>query len=194
MNKLKKIFSNPILCIILGSIAILASIIFAPVWDFWEKCPWRTWGNAILDILIALIIVAYLAFYVVKKIKTSTRQVIRVLTIIEFVLLALVAIGCIFTQAKLIKVSGACQIFGLALWIRGTIELFRAYYHQADSKEKYPVWLLALSIFMVTFGTFAFAKPFISNLVILWVFVIALFLFGALLLVVGITTKKVRKK
>ena len=186
---MKKIVKNYLACLILGITFILASIIFAPIWSFWSSCPWGDWGIKIINILIAACIICYLAFYLAKKL-THGKRVIKVLTIVEFGILSLIALGCIFSQFKVINVQGACQIFGLALWTRGTIELFRAYYHRADSKEYYPVWYLAISIIMVTLGTWCFVKPFIQDIVILWIFVASLLILGLLLLVLGINQKK----
>lgn len=191
---MKKVIKNYLVCIILGIISLLAALLFAPIWDFWESCPWKNWGKQIINILIAALIICYLAFYLFKKIKGSGKRVIKVLTIVEFALLAIIALGCIFSQFKIINVNGACQIFALALWTRGCVEIFRAYFYRADSKEVYPVWYLALSIAMVTFGAYCFAKPFIQDIVILWIFVVSLALIGVLLLTLGITNLQKKKK
>lgn len=191
---MKKITKHPIVSIVLGAICLLAALLFAPIWSWWEKCPWKNWGNQILYILIAAVIIAYLALFLFKKVRKASKRVIQVLTIIEFALLSLIALGCIFSQFKIININGACQIFGLALWSRGSVELFRAYYYRSDTKEVYPVWYLALSIAMVTFGTYCFAKPFITDLVILWLFVSIIIVLGLLLLVLGINNLKTKKK
>lgn len=190
---MKKIIKNYIACLIIGIIFLLAALIFAPIWSFWESCPWKDWGMQIINILIAACIICYLAFYLAKKL-THGKRVIKVLTIVEFALLSLIALGCIFSQFKIINIQGACQVFGLALWTRGTIEIFRAYFYRADSKEVYPVWYLGLSIAMVTLGTFCFAKPFIQDIVILWLFVAILFVLGGLLVALGIKNKPLKKK
>ena len=190
---MKKIIKNSVVRIILGIICLLATVIFAPIWNWWEKCPWRDWGNQILYILIAGVIILYLALFLFKKVKHASKRVIQVLTIIEFSLLSLSALGCIFSQFKIINITGACAIFGLALWARGSVEIFRAYYYRADSKEHYPVWYLALSIAMITFGTYCFAKPFISDLVILWLFVSGIIVLGLSLLILGLNNKVSKK-
>ena len=189
---MKKIIKNSVASIILGIICLLASLIFAPIWNFWKGCPWRTWGTQIINILIAACIITYLVLFLSKRIKGNGKRAIQVLTVIEFGVLSLIALGCIFSQFKVINIQGACQIFGLALWTRGTIEIFRAYYYRADSKEVYPVWYLGLSIAMVTMGTWCFVKPFIQDVVILWIFVVSLFICGVLLLTYGINKRKVR--
>ena len=190
---MKKVLKNKVVCMVLGGICLLAALLFAPIWNWWEGCPWRSWGMQIINLLIAACIIAYLALYLVKKIKAPAKRVIKVLTIVEFAMLSLIALGCIFSQFKIINVQGACQIFGLVLWTRGTVELFRAYYHRADSKEIYPVWYLAVSIALVTFGTYCFAKPFIQDIVILWIFVMSLFVGGILLLVYAFDKHKSNK-
>lgn len=190
---MKKIIKNSIVSIILGIICLLAAVIFAPIWNFWESCPWRKWGAQIINLLIAACIICYLALFLAKRIKGNGKRAIQVLTIIEFGVLSLIALGCIFSQFKVINVQGACQIFGLALWTRGTTEIFRAYYYRADSKEVYPLWFLGLSIVMVTLGTWCFVKPFIQDIAILWIFVASLFIIGVLLLAYGINKRKSKK-
>mgnify|MGYP000805301574 FL=1 len=152
--------------IVVGIIGILLGIMLMPVWD---SCPdwvfWRTWGKQIINIIICVCIILYLVFFLLKKIMKRTNGVVKVLTIIEFVILALIALGCILQQFKVINVGGACAILGLALWCRGTVEIFRAYYHQKGNNEKYPVWWLAVAIALVTLGTYIFAKPVFLSLI-----------------------------
>ncbi len=182
---MKKLFKNKTVCIVLGFVFLLAALLFAPIWNFWDSCPWKDWGTKIINLLIAAGIICYLSMFLWKKIKGSGKRVIKVLTIVEFAMLALIALGCILSQFKVFNIQGACKIFGFALWTRGVVELFRAYYYRADSKEVYPVWYLALSIVLVTFGTYCFAKPFIQDIVLLWIFVVALLCLSILCLVYG---------
>lgn len=188
---MKKLLKNKIICIVFGITFLLAALLFAPIWNWWDSCPWKDWGTQIINILIAACIICYLAFYLAKKL-TYGKRVIKVLTIIEFAILSLIALGCVFSQFNIIRVQGACQIFGLALWTRGTVELFRAYYHRADSKEYYPVWYLAISIALVTLGTYCFAKPFIQDIVILWIFVGLLLVSGTTLLILGLNKNRTK--
>jgi len=190
---MKKLIKNSTVCICLGFVCLLMAFLFAPIWNFWKGCPWRTWGTQIINILIAVCIILYLIFYLAKKVKGPAKRAIKVLTIVEFVIFSLIALGCIFSQFKIINVRGACQIFGLALWTRGAIEIFRAYYYRADSKEIYPVWYLALSIAFVSFGVYCFAKPFIQDIAILWIFIAVLFVTGALLVVLGFNNSYAKK-
>ena len=190
---MKKILKNYIVCLITGSFFLLASIIFAPIWNWWDSCPWKDWGSQIVNILIAACIICYLVFFLAKKLNHGKR-VIKVLTIVEFAILSLIALSCIFGKfITFINLKEIGPIFGLALWTRGCVELFRAYYYRADSKEHYPVWYLAISIALVTLGTYSFAKPFIKNIFILWLFVGSLLVGGIILLIVGFNNKPAKK-
>lgn len=182
------------LYIVGGCIGILLGFMLMPIWDFWDGCPWKDWGRQIINIIICVCIVLYLVFFLLNKIRKRSNSVVKVLTIIEFVILALIALGCILQQFKIINVGGACAILGLALWCRGTVEIFRAYYHQKGNNEKYPVWWLVVSIALVTFGTYIFAKPIFSDIVILWIFVILILLVSILLIVDGILAKPASSK
>ena len=181
--------------IVLGILGIILGIMLMPVWD---SCPdwvfWKSWGRQIINIIICVCIILYLGFFLLKKIMKRSNGVVKVLTIVEFVILALIALGCILQQFKVINVGGACAILGLALWCRGTVEIFRAYYHQKGNNERYPVWWLAVAIALVTFGTYIFARPIFSDIVILWIFVILILLVSIILIVDGILAKPASKK
>ena len=52
---------------------------------------------------------------------------------------------------------------------------------------------MAISIALVTLGTYSFAKPFIKNIFILWLFVGSLLVGGIILLIVGFNNKPAKK-
>ncbi len=174
------------LYIVGGVLLLLLAVMLMPIWS--KAGSWaffKNWGLDMVHLLIALGILLYLFGYLLHKIIKRCNGVIKTLTIIEFVLLALVAVGCILQQFKVINVGGACSILGLALWCRGTVEIFRAYYHQKGNDEKYPLWWLAIAIFFVTFGAYIFANPLFPDLTILWIFDILLVLLAIMLIVIG---------
>ena len=178
-----------------GVLLILAGVVLMPVWtNCGDWCFFKDWGTKIVNLIIAACLIAYLVLYLLKKLMSRSNGVVKVLTIVEFVLLALVALGCILQQFKVINVGGACQIFGLALWCRGAVEIFRAYYHQRGNNERYPIWWLVVALVFVSFGVYLFAKPLFSDVVILWVFVVIILLFGILLFVDGFLSKPEGKK
>lgn len=178
--------------ITLGVVCIIMAILFAPLWKNTDVF-FKGWGLAVVDVLIAALIVAYLAGYLWKKMILS-KGIIKVLTIVEFCALSIIALGCIFTQFDVFPIKEACKIFGMVLWSRGVVEIFRAYYLSRVTTYKYsPLWLV-VAIAMVTFGTYCFAKPFIQNEAILWLFVTALLVFGVIFVFVGCMQKPVKAK
>lgn len=174
--------------ICMGVVAVLLGVVLAPVWSG-TNVFFKSWGAKIIDIMMAVSILSYLIFYLAKKIKSSPNSTIQILTVVEFVLLSVIALGCVLSQFKLISIGGPCQILGIALWCRGTVEIFRAYYYRRDSSSRYPVWNVAVAIAMVTFGTYVFAKPFFTALHLQWIFCGAIGVIGILLIVYGIMVK-----
>lgn len=177
--------------ILLGIIVMILGIWLMPVWS---KCPdwvfWKNWGISLINIIIGICIILYLVCYLLRKVRQRANGVIKTLTIIEFVILALIALGCIIQQfKKIIPIEGAAPILGLAFWCRGVIEIFRAYYHQHGNNERYPIWWLAIAIFFVTFGVYLMVAQPNFDLAILWILVILILLIAILLIVDGILAK-----
>lgn len=181
--------------IVVGILGILLGIMLMPVWS---NCPdwvfWKSWGTTIINMIICVCIVLYLCLYLIKKVTSRSNSVVKVLTIIEFVVLALIALGCVLQQFHVINVGGACAILGLAMWCRGTVEIFRAYYHQHGNNERYPIWWLVISIFLVSFGVYLFAKPLFSDIVVLWFFVVLILVVSIILFVDGFLAKPESRK
>lgn len=184
---------NYLLFVLLGILAILAAVLLCPIWAK-TSLPWADWGTAVVNLLIALCLAIYLANYLFPKLLRGGSGPIHVLVIVEFVLLTLVALGCVLSQFALLKIGGACSILGFALLCRGVVEIFRAYYHQRDSKVTYPLWWLVIAIAMVILGTYLFVKPLFTDTVLLWLFVALLLAYGILLLVYGIKCKPAKQK
>ncbi len=191
----KKLFSKKTtrwfwLYFVSGLLLLILSIMLMPIWtNAGDWAFFKNWGMSIIQLLVAAIICIYLFCYLIKKIMKGKNGVIKTLTIVEFVLMALIAIGCILQQFKVINVGSACSILGVALWCRGVVEIFRAYYHQKGQNEKYPLWWLAIAIGFVSFGTYIFAKPFFQDTTILWIFDILLVLFATCLIIYGCLAK-----
>lgn len=181
--------------IFLGVIGLVAGIMLTPLWlEAGDWCFFKYWGVDLISLIIGIILVCYILFFLAKQVKGKKNSVIVVLTIIEIILMALIAIGCAFQQFNVITVGGACQIFGLALWCRGVIEIFRAYFHQDGNNEKYPIWLLVLAIALVSFGVYCYIKPLIDDIIILWIFVSILILLSIVLIVDGVLSKPEKKE
>ena len=117
-------------------------------------------GQSVLNVVIAVGILAYLFCYLVKKFK-GTIKTIRILTGVEFGLMFVIALGLVLSQFKIINVSGGCKILGLALALRGTVEMFRAYFYQSASSAKYPLSQFVFNLALLILGVYLFAKPFV---------------------------------
>lgn len=179
----------------IGALILILSFMLMPIWASAGKwCFFKSWGTSIINIIICAFILMYLFFFLLKKITKKSNGTIKALTIIEFVILALIAVGCVLQQFKIINIGGACSILGLALWCRGTTEVFRAYYHQKEGNDKYPIWWLCISIVFLTLGVYLFANPIFQDIHLLWAFDILLVMIAATLIVVGCCSKPIKKK
>ena len=154
--------------IVLGILGIIAGIMLMPVWS---GCPdwvfWKDWGMKIVNMIICVCIVLYLCLYLINKIMSRSNSVVKILTIIEFVLLALVALGCVLRQFKLMNIGNS---------------------------DRYPLWWLVISICLVSFGVYLIAKPLFSDIVILWIFVVLILLVSIILLIDGPLAKPKSRK
>jgi hypothetical protein len=177
---------------VFAAIFVLAAVVLAPVWSGTDLF-FKDWGRRVIDIFIAVLIILYLSMYLVKKVARGGNGVIKVLTIIEFVALSLIALGCIFSQFGVFKIGEPCQIAGLIMWCRGTIEIFRAYYFRG-STVKYPVWLVAVAVALVTFGTYLYVKPLFTAAHLQWVLAAIMLAMGIFFIYAGIVTKPAGKK
>lgn len=153
-------------------------------------------GNKIINIAISFILMAYLALVIFPLIKHK-RGTIQILTIVEFVLIALIAIGLILQQFKVFNIAGACKIIGLVIWLRAVVELFRAYFYRGkDSSYNYALWYFCIILALITLGTYMFAKPFFTDQQVILALSIICFAVSLALIIVGIMfiPKKSKKK
>ena len=186
------------LYIVIGIVFILFGAILVPLWKNVEWAPWKNWSTTIVNLIIAVFLSIYLFGFLVKKITRTRGQTLKILTIIEFVLLLLVDLYLILGQwipaLNIIPVNGACAITGLALWIRGCVEVFRAYFYRKDTNENYPIWWLCIALGFVSIGMWMLVKPFISNETITWIFVCLFFVLGICSIAYGIYSKPSKKQ
>jgi len=181
--------------IVLGIMVLILSLMFAPIWSgCGEWAFFKNWGEDLLNVIIAIFLITYILLFLVKKLKNQTKTVILVLTLTELVLISLIALGLILSQFRIINIGGACKTLGFVLWIRGTVEVFNAYFYKGSEKTKYPLYMVPISILLITFGTYCFVKPFIKDIVILWLFVMILLILSILLIGLGFYVKPVRIK
>ena len=193
MKKLEvKPRKNYLLYVFGGILLTVAALIFCPIWAGTDLF-FADWGKSLVNLLIAACLILYLVNYLLPKLLRGGNGAIHVLRIVEFVLLALIALGCVLSQFAILSVGGACNILGLCLLCRGVVEIFRAYYHQQSSKTVYPLWWLAVAIGMVILGTYLFVKPLFTDAHLLWVLALILLAYGLFLLIYGLRCKPAKK-
>lgn len=181
--------------ILLGIIILILGVMLAPFWKMvWTDCPWKNWGTELVMLFMAVVIAIYLFMFLIRKINYSAG-VIQVLTIIEFVLLSLIALGLVFSQFNILSIpQEPSVILGIALYARGTIEIFRAYYYQRTSKTTYPTWWLVIAILFVTFGVYLMVKPLVQLTYIVWALAVSVMVIGIFLIVIGVLANPKVKK
>lgn len=183
------------LYIALGIVTLIFGILLLPFWgSIWNECPWKSWGTDLVMLFMAIVIGLYLFMFLIKKINRY-RGVVQVLTIIEFVLLALIALGLVFSQFNILSIpKQPSVILGLALYCRGVIEIFRAYYYHHSMKTIYPVWWLVVAILFVTFGVYLMIKPLVQLTLIVWLLAISVIVIGIFLIAYGVLANPKAKK
>lgn len=176
--KIKRFTGDKILCFVLAVLAIAVGVVLLP--------QVTSWGTTMLNWVIAAGLVAYSFAYLLGVARHSGGK-IKLLTIIEMVVMLLIAVGLVLAQFQIFAVSEICQIVGLALALRGIVCMFKAYYYQFDSKSKYPLFSFVLNLVILILGVYTFAKPFVSNSQLVIALAVICFVLALLLIVYAIT-------
>lgn len=196
-NKSKKYWAY----ILFGVLLTIISVVFMPFWKDRVNVFFASWGHNVVNVIIAVLIILYLIFIQVRQLEKKTNKVIKALTITEFILLTLIAISLVLSQFNVLPIKEPSQILGVALYLRGFVELFKAYYYKHDTENnenKFSVLELLLAILFITIGTWCIVTNYITKALILWVITIAILVIAILLIVLGIvkkpkTPKKIKK-
>ncbi|MBO5851639.1 MAG: hypothetical protein J6R29_04860 [Clostridia bacterium] len=200
--KIKKLFNTNKtkyfwLYIVLGALFTIVAVMLMPFWkDFNIDVFFAPWGYKIVKSVVAVALVLYLVFFLFKKLKTKSNGVVKILIILEFVILSLIAIACLFNQFVPFKVGTVGQILGFVLWVRGSIEVFRAYYYggDGDNHSKYPVWQIFVAILLISVGTYFTVSNVLSDKAVLWTVTSIITLCGIIAIILGIVKQPAKKK
>lgn len=177
---------------IIGALALAGAVLLAPIWkDRNIDVFFKEWGYKSLKIIIAVLIVLYVALYLSKQFK-GNNSVTTILTIVEITLLIVVALAGVISQFSAALKLQAGQIIGLALWLRGTVESFKAYYYRGGEQRKYPLYMVAFSVALITLGVVFFMGNFITDSFALWFVVIMLAILAIAAIVLGVVKKPVK--
>ena len=141
-------------------------------------------------------------FYVKKLRNKDLSKTVRIIFGVEFSLMAFFAVCCIIkailNDNEKFAFLNACEIIGIALWLRGSVEMFNAYYYDKNSAQKYPIWYLAANIGLITFGPLIFATGIVYratiDLIVSYVFCSIIFILGVFSCVWGGLSKPVKVK
>lgn len=183
--------------VVVGALLMVLGVMLAPFWrDVSNDIFFANWGHSILQIVISLLIFAYVGFFLVKKIiKGEGNQAVKVLIIIEAAILTIIAICGVLAQFGIIgSENSAGTILGLALWLRGTVEVFRAYYFKNGTDAKYPVWWLVIAVVFISAGVAFIVGNFIQNVHVLWLVVCVIFVLGLTVFVLGFLKQPEKRK
>lgn len=188
------------LYIVAGIIVSIISILLVPLWKLVEWAPWKNWSSTLINLIICLFLSLYLFGFLIKKVISKQNKVVKILTIVEFSILLLIDISLLLGQwisaLNIIPIVGVCRITGLALWLRGVVEIIRAYLFKKSSnnEEIYPIWWLFIVIAFVSFGVLMMSNSFISDVTIIWIFDVILLAIGILMIVYGLYSKPKSKR
>lgn len=178
--------------IAIGAVVVAVSVLLMPFWlNATPNAFFATWGYRFVQVIIAIIVLLYACLYLLKKIMKRSNGVVKILSIIEFAVLILVALGLVLSQLAVFALD-ASHIIALVLWMRGVVEIFRAFYGN-KSNEKYPVSKLAIAVILATIGAYFFASGFVTNTYVLWVVTIFGVIFGLITFLLGFYKKPAKK-
>lgn len=181
MNKLCK---NFIFDIILAALSLGLFVISLPPIDI---------GEGIVRLLIATLLVAYLALYLYDRIRHS-RGTMFVLAVVEFSLVCLLVLLLIFGQLDIVD-SEASAFLGIAIWLRGAVCLIGMYITASSAKKnRYKLSEFIGYLFLTTLGVYLYANPFISDYAITWIICILFFLFAAAFAALAVLYSPAREK
>lgn len=163
-----------ILCIFIAIVSLALGITMLPTFNI---------AGGMLSALLALVIGACMIAFVLPEIM-STRGIICVLNFFEFFLLAIVALLLVVHQVLPFLADANSRMLAIAIWIHGVIGIFKIYNTRIASTKKSLAMPLFLNMILITFATYLFAVPFISDLAMGWIcsifFFVLTFLMGAL--------------
>lgn len=184
------LYKNYIFDIVVAIIALALSIVMLPVFGISE---------IFIDIMLALALGVYLAFFLFDKLRHS-KGTVFILTIIEFIVIVIVAFGLVFQQfGIIIRFSAVCQTVGLVIWMRGVVMALSLYLASLSAKK--PTRSLVkfiIGIVLISLGAALITSTFIPDEVIEWVICVVLFVaalvFGALAFLFSPLKHEVGKK
>lgn len=180
---------------IFAFIFVAAFVFLAPFWGG-VNVFWKDWGSKIIYIIMALFLTLYLVFFLLKQVRKRTKAVVYTLSLVEFILLAILDVLCVVSEfVPVLDSFFTCsRVLGIALFLRGLVGCFHGYFYNTTDEHKYPLWQFCVDIVLLSLGVFFMATNIISNQMVLWIFVSILLILGILCLTLAILTQPASKK
>lgn len=116
-----------------GLISIAVGILLLPAWAGMDLF-FSSWSAYSVNIMISGLLLAYILLYLVKRIRRYHNTPAQTVAVVELVLMAVLAVVCAISEFVEygINFGGPCQIFGIALWVRGASGVYTGYYCDSD--------------------------------------------------------------
>ena len=174
---------------VFSAITLALGVALLPIWNG-TNVFWESWGYDFFSLILFFIIFVYIVGFLLKQIIREKKIAVKILTVFEAGFFFAIAIGCIMEQFDLVSVVGPCTIVGAALWSRGFVYIVKAYLCKHDESDKYPLWMLIVSVGLVTLGTIMMANDdvFTTNHIV-WAVSCVLILVAVIFLALGFISK-----
>ena len=171
---------------VLGALGLTLGVFLLPIWGA-TSVFWKGWGSAAVSFIMFVAIILYMVLFLARQFGKERREVIKILVVVEMVVFAIIALGCLLDEFKVINVGGPCVVLGMALWIRGVIGAIKGYlYRHTHEESRYSVVDLAVAIFLLTFGAILMARPLFSEYHLIWFGSIAVILASLIVIFIGL--------
>lgn len=181
---------------IASALFLVLGIFLLPVWGN-TNVFFKDWGSKALAIIVALLMLLYVGFYLVKNFKrylVANSMALKIIKIVEIALLVILSILCILQQFGVTAFMQPNIAIGLALYLRGVVMGVGAFLYLHTKTEKYTLFHLIFTFVALTLGTIMMVRPFGSY--IFWLIPVSLLAAAVVFIIVGILTKPktVKKK
>lgn len=166
-----------------------------PVWSN-SNVFFKDWSNNSIDIILAILIVLYVVFYLLKKVKNNDLKKskgLKLVKIIEICLLFVLSIFCVLEQFKVTNFIGPCFVVGCILYFRGLVLGINSYLYTHKKSETYSVIQLILMFLALTLGTILMIHPFYGE-TFMWVVSLIILVISLIILIYGLISIPRKKK
>lgn len=184
---------------VLSALSLLVGVALLPAWKNVDVI-WNTLSEKSFSLILCSIIMVYIIGFLIRQVIREPKTPVKILTVFEAGFFFAIAIGCVLQFANLVDIADACTIIGAAVWSRGIVYIVKAYLCKHEESDSYPLWMLILSIGLVTLGTIMISssmiyhRPVFGHEHLVWFVAISLILGSFVFMTFGIISKPKKKK